>query len=53
MIEFSVATSYERAVWSLPANVDRQKGLEGVWELSYKLFEILIACKGDALTLTK
>lgn len=32
MIEFSIATSYERAVssWSLPANVVRRKGSGGV-----------------------
>ena len=30
MIEFSVAMSYERAVWSLPANVVHRKGSGGV-----------------------
>jgi hypothetical protein len=53
MIEFSVAISYEHAVWSFPANVVCRKGSGGVWEPSFKLFEFPIACKGEVLTLTK
>jgi hypothetical protein len=50
---FSVTMRHERAVRSLPANALRRKGLEGVWKLSNKLFELPTTCKRDVLTVSK